>query len=69
MTVQLPSDRHLRILKELRTVKEKNLQKEDDFCVNSSNFDWDAFRYKDTTPQGISFLYSSCFIFIDLFVL
>jgi hypothetical protein len=51
MTVQLPPDRHLRILKELRT---EDLQKENDFCKNSSNFDWDAFRYKDTIPQDNS---------------
>jgi hypothetical protein len=34
--------------------KEKNLQEENNFCENSSNFNWDAFRYKDTIPQGIS---------------
>jgi hypothetical protein len=34
--------------------QEKNLQKEDHFCTNSSDFDWDAFRYKDTIPQGIT---------------
>jgi hypothetical protein len=34
--------------------KEKNLQKENNFCENSSNFDWDVFRYKDTISQGIS---------------
>jgi hypothetical protein len=34
--------------------QEKNLQKEDNFRENSSNFDWDVFRYKDTTPQNIS---------------
>jgi hypothetical protein len=33
--------------------QKKNLQKKDDFCMNSINIDWDAFCYKDTIPQGI----------------
>jgi hypothetical protein len=41
MTVQLPKNRCLRI----KNRKEKDLQKENDFCENSSNFDWDAFCY------------------------
>jgi hypothetical protein len=38
----------------IKNCEEKNLQKENDFCKNSSNFDWDAFRYKNTISQGAS---------------
>jgi hypothetical protein len=31
----------------------KDPKKENNFGKNSSNFDWDAFRYKNTIPQGI----------------
>jgi hypothetical protein len=37
-------------IKRIKNCEEKNLQKEDNFCMNSSNFDWDAFRYKNTIP-------------------
>jgi hypothetical protein len=38
----------------IKNHKEKDLQKENNFCENSRNFDWDAFRYKDTISQSIS---------------
>jgi hypothetical protein len=40
--------------KRTKKCEEKDLQKENDFCENSSNFNWDVFRYKDTIPQSIS---------------
>jgi hypothetical protein len=53
-------------IKGIKNCKEKNLQKENDFCKNSSNFDWDAFRYKDTIPQSIPLtqmpLYNSSYL-------
>jgi hypothetical protein len=43
-----------KIFERTKNRKEKDLQKEDDFCKNSSDFDWDAFPYKDTIPESIS---------------
>jgi ribonuclease HI len=47
MTVQLPKDRCLKILNKLRTAKKRIYKKK-------TNFNWNAFRYKDTIPQSIS---------------
>jgi hypothetical protein len=41
-------------IKGIKNCEEKNLQKENDFCKNSCNFDWDAFRYKNTISQDAS---------------
>jgi hypothetical protein len=52
-------------IKGIKDCEEKNLQKENDFCENSSNFNWDAFRYKDTIPQNISLLQTT-FILVSM---
>jgi hypothetical protein len=52
MTVQLPKENP----KGTEKCKEKDLQKENDFCENSSNFNWDTFHCKDTIPQSIFLL-------------
>jgi hypothetical protein len=53
ITVQLPTTERQTSenIKRIKNCKEENLQKENNFCKNCSNFDWDAFRYKDTIPQ------------------